>query len=243
MRFPVALSAGPLLLLATALAAAQQYSLGDGVYTSEQAELGRAQFEERCRPCHGDLRSNTGVRELAGDSFMADWSGLTLGDLLDRVRSMPPSQPRSLDDESYVNLVAFLLQGNGFPSGDRPLRAALAANIAMPVTDAPSATSSIVQVVGCLTRGAGGTWELARAIDPVRTSNPDSSSAAERERLAVVALGSGRFELLYVFPSPEAFEGQRVEVKGLVVEGPQDKLNVTALAGLGSSTGCSDSPG
>ena len=95
MRFPVALSAGPFLLLAAALAAAQQYSLGDGVYTAEQAERGKAQFEERCRPCHGDLRSNTGVRELAGDAFMADWSGLTLGDLLDRVRSMPPSQPRS----------------------------------------------------------------------------------------------------------------------------------------------------
>ena len=141
-----------------------------------------------------------------------------------------------------MNLVAFLLQGNGFPSGDRPLRAALAANIAMPVTDAPPATSSIVQVIGCLTRGAGGSWELARAIDPVRTQNPDSSSAAERERLAVVALGSGRFELLYVFPSPEAFDGQRVEVKGLVVEGPPDKLNVTALAGLGGTTGCSDSP-
>jgi len=242
MRFLVALNAAALLLLATAFAAAQQYSLRDGVYTSEQAERGKAQFEERCRPCHGDLRSNTGVRELAGDTFMADWSGLTLGDLLDRVRSMPPSQPRSLDDESYVNLVAFLLQGNGFPSGDRQLRAALAANIAMPVIDAPSATSSIVQVVGCLARSAGGTWELARAIDPVRTLDPDSSSAAERERLAVVALGSGRFELLYVFPSPEAFEGQRVEVKGLVIEGPQGKLNVTALASLGASTGCSDSP-
>ena len=242
MRFPVALTAAPFLLLATALAAAQQYSLSDGVYTTEQAERGKAQFEERCRGCHGDLGSNTGVRELAGDTFMADWSGRTLGDLLDRVRLMPPSQPRSLDDESYVNLVAFLLQANGFPSGEQRLGAALAAKIAMPVTDAPSATSSIVQVVGCLTRGARGTWELVRAIDPVRTQNPDASSAAERERLAVAALGSGRFELLYVFPSPEAFEGQRVEVKGLVVEGPQEKLNVTALAGLGASTGCTDSP-
>jgi mono/diheme cytochrome c family protein len=227
------------VLLTTSLVAAPQQSLSDGVYTPEQAQRGKATFEERCRACHGDLRSSTGVRALVGDAFMADWSGLTLGDLLDRVRTMPPSQPRVLDDESYVDLVAFLLQTNGFPAGDQPLRAVAASGLSMPLTDALPVNSSIVQVLGCLSRGPGGTWALTSATGPLRTRNPDSSSGIERERLAGFALGSGSFELLYVFPSPEPFEGRRVEVKGLLVDGPEHRLNVTALAGLGSDVGCS----
>jgi hypothetical protein len=150
---------------------------------------------------------------------------------------MPPSQPRALDDESYVGTRAFLLQTNGFPAGGQPLRASVASGVSMPLTDAQPVNSSIVQILGCLSRGPGGTWALTDATEPLRARSPDSSSGIERERLAEF-LGGGSFELLHMFPSPDPFEGRRVEVKGLLVEGTAHRLNVTALAGLGSDAGC-----
>ncbi|HXJ18213.1 MAG TPA: cytochrome c, partial [Candidatus Polarisedimenticolia bacterium] len=42
----------------------------------------------------------------------------TVGDLFDTTRNtMPMNQPDSLTAKQYVDLVAYLLQANGFPAG------------------------------------------------------------------------------------------------------------------------------
>ena len=58
------------------------------------------------------------IPALAGDPFMQRWSAKNVDDLVARMqRSMPPSAPGSLTRAQYVDLVAYLLKANGFPSG------------------------------------------------------------------------------------------------------------------------------
>src|SRR5215510_7756892 len=73
-------------------------SVWDGVYTEEQAKRGAALYGRECASCHGtDLTGADEVPALSGPAFLANWDGLTLGDLSERVRrSMPPNKPGQL---------------------------------------------------------------------------------------------------------------------------------------------------
>jgi hypothetical protein len=53
---------------------------------------------------------------------MTSWNGKSVKDLFDTVkRSMPKDKPGSLGTGGYVDVVAYLLQANNFPSGTREL--------------------------------------------------------------------------------------------------------------------------
>jgi Cytochrome C oxidase, cbb3-type, subunit III len=99
-------------------------STADGIFTIEQADTGKRAFTENCSSgCH---RSNlTGVQSvpaLAGDAFVARWEGLTVGALFQKIRrTMPQSRPQSLSDSTYIDIIAFILDANGYPSGKRRL--------------------------------------------------------------------------------------------------------------------------
>src|SRR5262245_30223530 len=73
-------------------------SVWDGVYTSEQAKRGEALYAQSCAACHGNaLEGGEMAPPLAGGAFNANWNGLTMGDLSERVRiSMPQNNPGSL---------------------------------------------------------------------------------------------------------------------------------------------------
>jgi mono/diheme cytochrome c family protein len=119
-----------LLLVATAasgLAATESAqlptSVWQGVYTSEQATRGAAVYVAKCGACHGAAMNGTGeAPALVGGEFISHWDSLTLGDLFDRVRTtMPQNQPKSLSRDEYADVLAYLLQYNGFPEGKVPL--------------------------------------------------------------------------------------------------------------------------
>ena len=97
----------------------------DGVYTDAQAARGERQYARSCEHCHGpDLGGDpvTEIPALSLDSFMTSWGGKSVKDLFDTVkRSMPKDKPGSLGTGSYVDVVAYLLQANKFPSGAREL--------------------------------------------------------------------------------------------------------------------------
>ena len=59
---------------------------------------------------------------------MANWDGLTVGDLADRIRiSMPLNSPGSLSRQQNADVIAYIFQFNQFPSGKEELpREALA---------------------------------------------------------------------------------------------------------------------
>jgi hypothetical protein len=59
---------------------------------------------------------------LQGDRFVTNWVDLTLEDLHARLRTtMPPDTPGSLKGQEYTDILAFLLERNGYPAGSEEL--------------------------------------------------------------------------------------------------------------------------
>jgi S-disulfanyl-L-cysteine oxidoreductase SoxD len=126
----ITLVAVVLASLAVGVRAAQQnppakQSVWDGVYTDIQASRGERQYGRACEHCHGADMAGDPVQEIPAlslDSFMTAWSGRNVKDLFDTVkRSMPKDKPGTLGTGAYVDVVAYLLQANRFPSGPREL--------------------------------------------------------------------------------------------------------------------------
>ena len=95
----------------------------DGVYTEEQATRGQTQYMRACASCHAaDLRGGSTAPSLVEESFSFQWADTTVGELLERIRTLMPSdRPNSLSSQAYRDLVAFILQANKFPPGEREL--------------------------------------------------------------------------------------------------------------------------
>jgi mono/diheme cytochrome c family protein len=102
---------------------AESRSVWDGVYTEEQAKRGETVYHKECAPCHGDLLSGgESSPPLTGGAFQANWNGLTLGDLFDRIRkTMPQSAPGRLTRQQDADVLAFMLSVNKFPAGKTEL--------------------------------------------------------------------------------------------------------------------------
>jgi mono/diheme cytochrome c family protein len=105
------------------LAFAQQRTVWDGVYNEAQAQRGRATYLDACSNCHGrDLEGADMTPALTGAGFMANWDGLTVGDLADRIRvSMPLNSPGTLSRQENADVVAYILRFNQFPVGKEEL--------------------------------------------------------------------------------------------------------------------------
>ena len=97
-------------------------TLTDGVFTAEQAARGRVVYEQRCAQCHmPDLAGHEYAGALAGYGFQLKWQDATLGELLGRIRSMPQGRPGSLTGQEYIDILAYVLQKNGYPEGTAEL--------------------------------------------------------------------------------------------------------------------------
>lgn len=110
--------AGLMLALSGVGLAAQNGEAGqttaDGVFTEAQAETGEETFEEVCAACHFS-------RQFRG-RFMSAWTGGTVFSLYQMIQqSMPYDRPGSLSPQQYTDVVAYLLEINGMPTGDSPL--------------------------------------------------------------------------------------------------------------------------
>ena len=91
-------------------------------YTAAQAAAGKTAFEAHCAACHGNtLMNGTFGPPLAGETFRAAWAGQSVRALFDGAKRMPPASPGSLSDETYANLVAYVLQVNGYAAGETAL--------------------------------------------------------------------------------------------------------------------------
>ena len=110
---PESTSAGP------PAASSAPPSVWDGVYAATQAERGAAQYAEACSSCHAeDLRGDSNAPSLVGVSFLFVWEGRPLEELFTTVRTrMPTNAPNSLPESTYLDIVAFILERNGYPAG------------------------------------------------------------------------------------------------------------------------------
>ncbi len=109
---------------ATETAAASDVAPGNPVtFTASQAERGKVAYAANCVSCHGAnlITANYGP-PLAGPYFDGKWVGQSVGALYTHTHDrMPPSRPASLGDDTYADLVAYILQVNGLPAGDTEL--------------------------------------------------------------------------------------------------------------------------
>ena len=111
---------------AGAAAGGPERTVWAGVYTEEQARRGEARYRDGCARCHlENLKGNEQAPALVGDPFIAEWETKTLRDFYGRVLStMPADDPGSLDEKAVLDVLAFVLEANGFPAGARPLETA-----------------------------------------------------------------------------------------------------------------------
>ena len=140
MRGPAKIVAATGLLLAWPAAATAQPDTDGGVFTAAQAAAGRAAYEQVCAECHrSDLRGTAHGTELTGLGFMSVWDARPARELFEYLREeMPPGAGGALDDETYLDISAYILQVNGLAAGEQPLTAATEVAIG----EAPAATEA-----------------------------------------------------------------------------------------------------
>ncbi|MCG8415174.1 MAG: cytochrome c [Pseudomonadales bacterium] len=116
------------LSLPRILFAQSEHPLHQGIYSAEQASRGEASFMASCASCHAnDLRGNSNSPGLVGVGFLFLWEDRPLAELFNKMRSeMPTDRPGSLSTAVYLDLLAFILQRNGYPAGDSDLSGAVA---------------------------------------------------------------------------------------------------------------------
>lgn len=113
-----------LLLAGFAQAQDAQKSTASGVFTEEQAKNGERAYQAQCAACHGlDLhRTEAESPDLTDGPFRFGWDGKTIAERFEKIRdTMPKGNPRSVDDQTYLDIVTYILHFNGIPAGSQKL--------------------------------------------------------------------------------------------------------------------------
>jgi mono/diheme cytochrome c family protein len=213
-------------------------TIWDGIYTQGQSERGRTIFVASCGRCHNDeLVGSERGPALSGDGFWQRWDNDSFDKLFTKVRdTMPQQGVESLSDVQKADALSYVLAKNGAPAGPNELSVDLPELEGITIVRKGGGTGGVsnfnlVQVVGCLSAGANGTWSLTQASNPT-TTRDESADAAALTRAAAVAPGTMTFQLVSVLPAhrSEAQVGQKVEARGLLYRSPTESLlNLTAL--------------
>jgi len=213
-----------------------------GVYTTAQAERGKTSFNSSCLRCHGDKLQGNTAPALSGDRFFTTWGSEPIASLFAKIRdTMPPNFGTSIDDQTKLDIVAYILQTNGYPGGPGELTQngndLATAQILKKGEQALVQNFSLVQTVGCLGRGPDNTWLLTRTSDPLVTRD-DAPSAQSLASAATRPLGTRTFRLLSAKPfSPESHQGHKMEARGLIyTEAGDERLTLTSLRMAGNCT-------
>lgn len=84
-------------------------------YTEEQARRGQRSFRQVCSDCHY-------TSEFKGPVFTDAWARRTARDLYRELRrTMPDDNPGGLPRQTYVDVMAYILELNGYPAGSDEL--------------------------------------------------------------------------------------------------------------------------
>jgi len=213
----------------------------DGVYTTTQAERGKAAYGAKCSMCHlADLTGYNGA--LKGDHFMEHWRESVLNDLFANISStMPRDAPGTLSEGVYLDILSYVLSANAFPPGANELTKDTLGSIQVEGKAGPQEvpTGALVDVTGCLEESPGKGWILTQATDPIRTRNPNDPTAEELKAWAAKPLGTHTFGLMDAASYlPESHKGEKVGAKGLMIRVPGgDRINLTSLRMTGLKCG------
>jgi alcohol dehydrogenase (cytochrome c) len=145
--------ASALALLASSASAQQD----TGPFTAAQAAKGHTDYSSACAACHQENLAGGGeAPSLAGGNFLKSWGDQSTRTLYNYLHAaMPLGKGGSLSDETYQNIVAFLLQANGATAGGAPFTAN---------TDVKISNVANGQVPGGLTQRAETTTPLRTGL-------------------------------------------------------------------------------
>jgi mono/diheme cytochrome c family protein len=93
---------------------AQGPTTNDGVYTAAQAAKGKALYGQACESCH-----NPG--KFAGAEFARAYGSKPLSEIDAGMSEMPMDNPGSLEREDIAALIAYFLEMNKYPAGQKAL--------------------------------------------------------------------------------------------------------------------------
>ena len=98
-------------------------SVWEGIYSKEQAAKGSGLYQQECAGCHGtSLTGGESAPPLMGGEFLSNWTGLSVGDLYERIRTtMPATRPGTLNRETNAAILAYILEVNQYPAGEAAL--------------------------------------------------------------------------------------------------------------------------
>jgi S-disulfanyl-L-cysteine oxidoreductase SoxD len=214
----------------------------DGIYTQTQSDRGKAALlQNGCNGCHAADLSGARGPALKGERFVTDWENGSINRLFLKIReTMPPLNAEQVPPETKLDIVAYLLQVNGFPPGTTTLNMDDLEGIQIVKRGSEAAgpaNFSLVAAVGCLTEGPNKKWVLTHASDPTATKD-ETPSPALLSAAGGKPLGSQTFELVSVSPSfkPDTHKSHKVEVRGLLYRDSRYvELNLTSLEMVGST--------
>jgi mono/diheme cytochrome c family protein len=219
-----------LLIASTVLSAQDNDKIWSGVYTTAQAERGKAAFLKSCSNCHNSTLDGT-VRApaLRGERFTADWINTNVDTLFTKLRdTMPATYPETVADDVKLDILTYLLQANSFPAGSSELKLdeKELANIQIVKQGAREIPNfALVAITGCLTQGPGNSWMLTNAGEPTVTkeetaTNPTAGPSGTQTYLLVSVTAF----------HPASHQGQKVEARGLLYRDPKEnRINLTSL--------------
>jgi cytochrome c len=110
--------------------ASEATSIWDGVFTTAQAERGRAAYTGPCDRCHGSNLDGAAVDPdtlpappVAGPKFLRKWDGRSLAALYEYTRAtMPTNNPGFLTEQEFVDIIAYMLAASGALPGETDLK-------------------------------------------------------------------------------------------------------------------------
>lgn len=246
------LNAGLLLLLSSysLVVAAQSPNLLDGVFSKAQVLRGKTAYARNCQSCHSSNLQGEGIEPpLIGQLFIDAWREDKLFSLYDFIAIRMPKEgrkttPGSLTEQQYLDIVAYILDRNGFPAGAAELTREQLSTVQLVGLNgpAPLPQSAMVRFVGCLI-GEGDNLQLTQATEPFRVRVADETDEHESAQSREAVLGSVEVALTNVkqlLPpvDADALAGQKVQAKGVLnLDNGGFRLHVLSLVGTGQ--GCS----
>ena len=82
-----------------------------GIFSEGQAERGSTAFDEVCADCHT-------TSEFRGRTFQSNWGRRTVYSFFRTIRStMPDDNPGGLEEQTYLDVVSYILRLNGHAAG------------------------------------------------------------------------------------------------------------------------------
>ncbi len=101
-------------------------------FTEQQAQSGQQVYSQSCAKCHGAQLQGKAGPALQGHRFATNlqFSKMSAPQLFHFIaKQMPIDHPGSLTQQQYLQVFAYILSQNGFPSGSKPLDTSVLDNI------------------------------------------------------------------------------------------------------------------